>query len=85
MGKREKEINAKNTVMRTKWGFPQAQSAKNPPAMQETQVRFLGLEDLLEKEVAAHSSVLAWRTPWTQEPGSYRPRGSQEWDMGPSS
>ena len=49
--------------------------------MQETQVRFLGLEDLLEKEMAAHSSVLAWRAPWTQEPGGYRPRRSQEWGM----
>ena len=37
--------------------------------MQETQVRFLGLEDLLEKEMAPHSSVLAWRIPWTEEPG----------------
>ena len=58
-----------------------AQSVKNPPAMQETQVRFLGLEDLLEKEMAAHSSVLAWRAPWTQEPGGYRPWRSQEWGM----
>ena len=42
---------------------------KNPPAMQETLVRFLGWEDPLEKGVATHPSILAWRIPWTQEPG----------------
>ena len=42
-----------------------AQLVKNPPAMQEIPVRFLGGEDLLEKEMAAHSSILAWRIPWT--------------------
>ena len=41
-----------------------AQLVKNPPPMQETQVRFLGREDPLEKEVATHSSFLAWRIPW---------------------
>ena len=40
---------------------------KNPPAMQETQVRSLGWEDPLEKEMATHSSILAWRIPWTEE------------------
>ena len=39
------------------------------PAMQETQVRFLGWEDPLVKEMATHSSILAWRIPWTEEPG----------------
>ena len=42
---------------------------KNMPAMQETQVQFLGLEDPLEKGMATHSSILAWRIPWTEEPG----------------
>ena len=42
---------------------------KNPPAMQETQVRYLGWEDPLEEEMATHSSVLAWEIPWTEEPG----------------
>ena len=42
---------------------------KNLAAMQETQVQFLGLEDSLEKEMATPSSVLAWRIPWTEEPG----------------
>ena len=46
-----------------------AQIVKNLPAMQETQVRFLGREDPLEKEMAAHSSILAWGIPWTEEPG----------------
>ena len=41
---------------------------KNPPAMQETQVRSLGWEDPLEKRMATHSSILAWRIPWTEEP-----------------
>ena len=42
---------------------------KNLPAMQETWVRSLGWEDLLEKGMATHSSILAWRIPWTEEPG----------------
>ena len=44
-------------------------SVKNLPAMQETQVLFLGEEDPLEKGMATHSSILAWRVPWTEEPG----------------
>ena len=46
-----------------------AQLVKSLPAVQETRVRFLGQEDLLEKEMATHSSILAWRIPWTEEPG----------------
>jgi len=46
-----------------------AQTVKNPPPMQETQVQSLGWEDPLEKELATHSSILAWRIPWTEEPG----------------
>ena len=42
---------------------------KNPPAMQETWVQFLDWEDSLEKEMATHSSIPAWRIPWTEEPG----------------
>ena len=42
---------------------------KNPPARQETWVTSLGREDLLEEEMANHSSILAWRIPWTEEPG----------------
>ena len=44
------------------------QSVKNLPAMQETRAQFLGQEDPLEKEMATHSSILAWRIPWTEEP-----------------
>ena len=46
-----------------------AQRVKNLPVMQETGVRSLGQEDPLEKEMATHSSILAWRIPWTEEPG----------------
>ena len=46
-----------------------AQMVKNPPAMQEIQVRPLGQEDLLEKRMATHSSIIAWRTSWTEKPG----------------
>ena len=53
---------------------------KNPPAMQETQVRFPGQEDPPEKEMATHSSILAWRIPWTEEPGGLQPMGTQELD-----
>ena len=45
-----------------------AQTVKNLPAMWETQARSLGWEDLLEKGIATHSSILAWKTPWTEEP-----------------
>ena len=54
-----------------------AQMEKNPPAMWEAWVRSLGLEDPLEKEMATHSSILAWRIPWTEEPGGLQSRGSQ--------
>ena len=57
------------------WASFIAQSVKNLPAMQETQVRFLGWEDPLEKEMATHSSILAWRIPWTEEPGRLQSTG----------
>ena len=50
---------------------------KNPPARQETWVAFLGQVDPLEKEMATHSSILAWRIPWTEEPGGLQSMGSQ--------
>ena len=49
--------------------------------MQETRVQFLGWEDSLEKEMATHSSILAWRIPWAEEPGKLQSMGSQELDM----
>ena len=57
-----------------------AQTVKNLPTMQESQVRVLGREDPLKKEMATHTSNLAWRIPWTKEPGklqSIRSMGSQ--------
>ena len=54
-----------------------AQMVKNPPAMQETQVRYLGQEEPLENETTTHSSILAWRIPWTEEPGGLQSMGSQ--------
>ena len=52
-----------------------AQLVKNLPAMWETWVRSLGWEDLLEEEMATHSSILAWRIPWTEEPGRLQSMG----------
>ena len=54
-----------------------AQMAKNPPAVQETQVQCLDQEDLLEKEMATHSSILAWEIPWTEKPGRLQSMGLQ--------
>ena len=54
-----------------------AQSLKHLPPMQLTWVRSLGREDPLEKEMATHSSILAWRIPWTEEPGGLQSMGSQ--------
>ena len=54
-----------------------AQTVKNLPAMQETWVQSLGWEDPLEKGMATHSSILAWRIPWTEEPGGLQLMGLQ--------
>ena len=56
------------------------QMVKSLPAMQETWVQSLGWEDPLEKGMATHSSILAWRIPWTEEPGGPQSMGSQELD-----
>ena len=55
-----------------------ARSVKNLPTMQETLVRSLGQEDPLEKGMVTHSSILAWRIPWTEEPGGLQSMGLQE-------
>ena len=57
-----------------------AQSVKKLPAEQETRVQSLGQEDPLEKEMATYSSILAWKTPSTEEPGGLQSMGSQESD-----
>jgi len=56
-----------------------ARLVKNLPTMQETWVQSLGQEDPLEKEMAAHSSILAWRIPWTEEPGRLQSMGHKSW------
>ena len=58
-------------------GFPGGSVVKNQPAKQETQVPTLACEDPLEKEMATHSSILAWKIPWTEEPGGPQSKGSQ--------
>ena len=61
-----------------KWASLVAQMLENLPAMQETQVQFLGQEDPLVKEMAVHFSILAWKNPWTEEPGRLQSMGSQK-------
>ena len=58
-----------------------AQTVESLPAMWETRVRSLGWEDPLEKNMATHSSILAWKIPWMEEPGGYSPWGRKELDM----
>ena len=53
-----------------------AQTVKNAPAMEETRVQLLGQEDPLEKEMATHASTVAWKIPWTEEPGGLQSMGS---------
>ena len=67
---------------RIRWNFKLraslvAQTVKNPPATRETRVRSLGQEDPLEKEMATHSSIPAWKIPWVEEPGRLQSIGSQ--------
>ena len=59
------------------WASLVAQTVKRLPAMLETWVRFLGREDPLEKEMAIHSSTLAWKIPWTEEPDRLQSMGLQ--------
>ena len=62
---------------RTNWASLVAQTVKNLPARQATWVRSLGEEDPLEKEMATHSSILAWRIPWTEAPSRLQSMGLQ--------
>ena len=64
-----------------RWASRVAQSVEHLPTMWETWVQFLGQEIPLEKEMATHSSISAWRTPWTEEPGGLQFMGSQESDV----
>ena len=64
-------------VMYFSWGFPCGSVVKTLPAVQEMEVQSLGQEDPLEEGIATHSSILDWRIPRTEEPGSLGPIGSQ--------
>ena len=74
-------INICDTQLQVFIASLRAQSVKTLPAMQEIQVQFLGQEDPMEKEMATHSRILAWRIPWTEEPGRLQSMGSQESNM----
>ena len=63
------------------WASLVAQTVKNLPTMQDTWVRSLGQEDRMAKGMAIHSSILAWRVPWTEEPGGLQSMGHKESDM----
>ena len=65
------------SIIQLTWASLVAQQLKRLSAMQETQVRSLGWEDPLEKEMATHSSILAWRIPWREEPGGLQSTGLQ--------
>ena len=65
------------STLDSSWASLMVHWVKNPPAMQETQVQSLGWEDPPEKEMATRSSILAWRIPWTEEPGGLQSMGSQ--------
>ena len=64
-------------LLQYSWASLVAQTVKNLPAIQKTWVQSLGWEDPLEKRMATHSSILAWRIPWTEEPGKIQSMGSQ--------
>ena len=71
------EISEFNSDYHYIWASLVAQTVKRLPAVRETWVRSLGWEDPLEKEMATHSSTLAWKIPWTEEPGGLQSMGSQ--------
>ena len=62
-----------------KWASLVAQTVNSLPAMQETWVQFLGWEDPMEREMATHSSRLAWKISWTEKPGGLQSMGLQSW------
>ena len=70
-------LKESDTTERLHLGFPGSSDGKRLPTMRETWVRSLGQEDPLEKEMATHSSILAWKIPWTEDPGRLQSMGSQ--------
>ena len=75
--KRLKRLSSSSSNIRQLWSFPGGSALKNLPTIQETQIRILDQEDALEEGMATHSSLLAWRTPWTEEPGGLQSMGLQ--------
>ena len=73
----EQNLKKKNKKFLYTWASLVAQSVKNLPAVQETWVRSPGWEDPLEKEMATHSSIIAWKNSWTEEPGELQSKGPQ--------
>ena len=67
-------------ALSNEWTSLVAQMVKHLPTMRETRVQSLGLEDLLKKEMTTHSSTLAWKISWTEEPVGYSPWGHKESD-----
>ena len=74
---RLERLSSSSSSMASSLGFPSGSVVKNLPGIQEMQVRSLGQEDPLEEDMATHSSILAWRIPWTEEPGGLQSKGSQ--------
>ena len=70
-------MDSKCQLQHASWASLVAQLVKNLPAVQETRVRSLGWEDPLEKEMATHSSILAWKISWTEGPGGLQSMGLQ--------
>ena len=70
-------LNKSHPIKRLPWVSLVAQMVKNLPAMQETWVQSLGWKDPLEKEMAIHSNILAWKIPWKEEPDRLQSMGSQ--------
>ena len=77
MWSKHSNVKEKSIKLLDIWASLVAQTVKRLPAMWETRVRFLGQEDPLEKEMAIHSSILAWRIPRPEEPGGLQSMGSQ--------
>ena len=72
-GLKQLSTHASKDSVEREWDSLVAWTVKNLPAMQETQVRSLGWKDPLEKGMATHCSIFAWRIPWTEEPAGYSP------------
>ena len=79
--RKNEEAGSKPTMPSCGWASLVVQSVKNLPAVLETWVWSLEKDDPLEKEMANHSSILAWKIPWTEEPGRLQSMGLQESDM----